>query len=55
MNNKKCTHKYGTYTEKDEPGVKRCNDCDVVMNMTKREFEGDLYDSDFWDDEDEDY
>jgi len=40
MDYEECTHEYGTYTEKDEPGVERCKACGIVMNMTREEFEG---------------
>lgn len=54
-----CKHECGTYIDKEdlshEVDVIRCNNCDACLNMTDKEFEGDLYDSDFWDDNDEDF
>lgn len=53
-----CPHDKGTYHDKNDfhhPDIERCNLCDEVMNYSKKEYEGDLYDDEFWGDEDDDW
>ena len=52
-----CPHDQGTYHDKEDttfPDVKRCNICDVTMNYSDKEYDGDCIDTSlFWEDDDD--